>query len=276
MMALTSLLSRAVIARRHVRRPDQREPERRLKARHAGLDHRRNLRHLAGAPVGAHREDLDLAVLDQRQARAERSEGDVDAAFGKVDDRLRGRTVRNVIELDAGHVREHLGREMRDAAEPYRRIIQNAGLRFRQREQLTHVLHRQLRRHRQRIGHDADHRDRREILDRIVDQLGVDDGVGDVRGGRRHAERVAVGRGLGDRIGADGAAGAGAVLDHDGLPEPFAELGGDQPSDHVDRRPRRQRDNHADLPAGPCILGAGVGDDGKHRQQRDGNAPHSR
>ena len=135
---------------------------------------------------------------------------------------------------------------MRDAAEPDRGIAQDAGLRLRQRDQLAHVLDRQLRRHRQRVGHDSDQADRREILHRVVGELGIDDGVGDVRGRGRHAERVAVGRGLGDRIGADGAAGAGAVLDHDGLPEPLAELGRDQPPDHVHRRARRQRDNHAD------------------------------
>ena len=44
MMALTSLLSRAVIAGGRFGGADQREPERRLEARHAGLDHRRNLR----------------------------------------------------------------------------------------------------------------------------------------------------------------------------------------------------------------------------------------
>jgi hypothetical protein len=75
-----------------------------------------------------------------------------------------------------------------------------------------------------------------------------------VRGGGRHAEGVAVRRRLGDRIGADGAARTGAVLDHDGLTETFAELGRHQPPDDIDRRPRRKRDYHADLPVRPrCI-----------------------
>jgi len=39
-----------------------------------------------------------------------------------------------------------------------------------------------------------------------------------------NADRVAVGRGLGDRIGADIAARAGPVLDHDLLAEPVAQL----------------------------------------------------
>ena len=39
----------------------------------------------------------------------------------------------------------------------------------------------------------------------------------------REQQRVAVGRGVGDRRRAGGAAGAAAVLDHDRLPERFAQ-----------------------------------------------------
>jgi len=64
----------------------------------------------------------------------------------------------------------------------------------------------------------------REILDRIVGQAGAETHRDRVRARGGKADGVAVRRRLGDRIGADIAAGARAVLDDNLLPEALAEL----------------------------------------------------
>jgi len=55
--------------------------------------------------------------------------------------------------------------------------------------------------------------------------------------GRGHQQHVAVRRRARDQIGADHAVGPGAVLDHHGLPERFAELDAHQPRHQIECRP---------------------------------------
>ena len=88
------------------------------------------------------------------------------------------------------------------------------GFCFRQRHQLRHGLGR----HRF-VQHDGMRRevgepDRDEILERIVAELGLHERVDGERAVRAGEQRVAVGR-RGHLCGAEAAAGAGAVLDHD-------------------------------------------------------------
>ena len=76
--------------------------------------------------------------------------------------------------------------------------------------------------HHEHVGELRGHADRHEVLQRVVRRLQ------DVRVHRERAhvgqhEGVAVGRGLGDVVDRDVAAGAGAVLDHDLLAELLAE-----------------------------------------------------
>ena len=77
----------------------------------------------------------------------------------------------------------------------------------------------------QRDRHRGDQPDRREILARIVARIGIEARIDRDRAGVAEQQRVAVGLGLGDRAGAEIAAGAGAVIDHDGClsaPESFS------------------------------------------------------
>ena len=90
--------------------------------------------------------------------------------------------------------------------------------------QLFHRMHRQRRMDHQHEGHRRGQRDRREVLAGIVGQLLVERGVGGQRAGRRHEQRVAVGRRLRRRGRRDHGAAAGAVLDDDRLAEPLLEL----------------------------------------------------
>ena len=84
----------------------------------------------------------------------------------------------------------------------------------------------------QHIGALRQQADRGEILDRVVVEL-VEPGI-DRMGHGDDEQGVAVRRRLRDRLGADHAAGAAAVVDHDLLAEAVAELDGDQRA-----RPRR-------------------------------------
>ena len=88
---------------------------------------------------------------------------------------------------------------------------------------------------------DADLRDRREVLDRIVRHLGVETGIDRMRRHRCDEQRVAVGRRLRDHVGADIAARADLVLDEELLVEQLRELGGEDASRRCRsvRRPRR-------------------------------------
>src|SRR6185369_7496255 len=59
-------------------------------------------------------------------------------------------------------------------------------------------------------------------------------------------DRIAVGRRLGDRLRPDIAAGAGAVLDHDGLPKHFGHAAANRARDYVTGTARRECGNEAD------------------------------
>jgi hypothetical protein len=63
--------------------------------------------------------------------------------------------------------------------------------------------------------------------------------------GQQHG--VTIRRGLGDRVGAEIAAGAGAVLDQHRLADPFGQLVGEDPSHRIDAAARRERHHDADV-----------------------------
>jgi hypothetical protein len=65
------------------------------------------------------------------------------------------------------------------------------------------------------------------------------------RADRALPERVAVGRGLGDRVDADGERAAGTVVDDDRLAELFRERGRDDARDVVGGASRRLRNDEA-------------------------------
>ena len=106
---------------------------------------------------------------------------------------------------------------MTDAALTRRGEEDLPGLRLRSRDQLAQILHRQRRMHHHdvRPARDLDHR--RDIGDRIEAQL-VQARVHGVAVGHE-GQGVAVGRRLDAGFDADHAAGAGAVLHHELLPQ---------------------------------------------------------
>ena len=173
-------------------------------------------------------------------------------AADQVGRRLAAAAIRHVGQLDARH-REQLGREQVLAAAVARRgVVDLAGLAAGELDQLLHVPGRQRRMHHHDAGLSADQRDRREVVDRLVRQLGVQrraDGVGL----RCQQQRVAVGWRPGHRLGADRGTRTGPVVDHHLLPQPLAQLLRHHAGRSVDRATRRERHDDADRPAGKVL-----------------------
>ncbi|MNT30522.1 hypothetical protein D3C72_1663200 [compost metagenome] len=118
-------------------------------------------------------------------------------------------------------------------------------------------MHRQCRIHDQQVGHRHQHGHRREILARLVRQVGIERGIDRDGADIAHHDGVAIGRLLGHVVSADIAAGACLVLHHHGLPEPFPQLLADDSRQHVGGSTGRVRDNPFDRLARPGIAGPG-------------------
>ena len=162
---------------------------------------------------------------------------------------------------------EQLAVEMMRRADAARPVAELARIRLRIRDQLGHAVDRQRRIHQQDERQVRDHRDRREVLHRVVAELLVERRIDAHRRARRHQQRVAIGRRLDDRVDADLLARAGTVLDHEGLAELLFE--------HLRAHPRqdvggaRRRERHDDRGASRrIVVGRGRM---TARQERDGN-----
>ena len=110
--------------------------------------------------------------------------------------------------------------------------------------------------HHQHVRNAGDERDRHEVLDRVVRHLRIERRIDRLRADRSHQQRVAVGRRLGDEVGAEVAAGAGLVLDDEGLAERLAELRREGAREDVGRPAGRERHDDADRLVRPRALRA--------------------
>ena len=113
--------------------------------------------------------------------------------------------------------------------------------------------------------HADDAGDRGDVADEVELQIIVERGVDRVRHGGEQ-QRVAVGRGADHGLGADIAAGAGAVFDHEGLPEPLVEPLADQPRRDVDAAAGGKTGNDAHRPGRVILRRGGM------RKRRRGEA----
>ena len=121
--------------------------------------------------------------------------------------------VRHVHDVDAGHQLEQFAAEMLEAADAGRGVIELAGFLLGERQQFLHRFDRQRRIDHQHVRPGGENGNRREGFDRVVFEL-VERRVDRMRD-RYDAERVAVRRRVGAGLGADGAAGAAAIVDID-------------------------------------------------------------
>ena len=113
--------------------------------------------------------------------------------------------------------------------------------------------------HGEHVVHARDHRDRREVFQRVVAQLRIESRVHGERADVAEEQRVAVGRAARDELGADLARRAAAVVDDDLLRPHFAELLRDDAAHEVGGARRRERDDDADGARGEVASAACVG-----------------
>ena len=124
-------------------------------------------------------------------------------------------------------------------------------------------LHRQRRRHLHDVGHPHDAADRHDVGREIEIKPVVERGVDGVRRVDEE-QRVAVGRGLGDRFRRDVAARARTVLDDEGLAEPLGEPFAEQTRQDVIGPACREADHEAHRLVGVGLRQREARSDGQH------------
>ncbi len=145
-------------------------------------------------------------------------------------------------DVDAGRQLEFLPGEMVRSADAGRAEIHLAGIRLGVTDQLRNVARREIE-----VGGEGerrmrDHRHRSEVSSGIVLEIAIHRRAHGQRRGR-YQQRMSVGRRGGDEFGADGAPGAGAVLDHERLSRRSRQPLGEHSPDDVGSRARRERDD---------------------------------
>ena len=156
---------------------------------------------------------------------------------------------------------------MRQAAEAGGSKIELAGLCLGERDEFSHVLGGNVACDHQHFRHGDDQRDRREIFQRFVRHL-FHGGVDGERARTDDADGVAVGIGLGDRIGAERAGLSAAVIDHDRLLGQFRHALADDAGDDVVGTAGRKRHDQFYRFFGKILRG------GRGRQQQQRQAGH--
>ena len=117
--------------------------------------------------------------------------------------------------------------------------------------------------------------DRLEIGDRVVERLLVERLAVGVGAGIADQQGVAVGRGLGDALAADGAGGGADIVDDDRLSEQFAHLQRLDARAHVDAAAGRERNHERDRPRRPVLRRRGCGKGGQYGKAGDRGPGHA-
>ena len=197
------------------------------------LRHRRQLRR-GGMTFGRRDgERLHLAglVLDQR--RGDVVVHHVELTREHVLHRRRTAAIGHMLHVEAGALLQHLAAEMRAGARSAGAEEVLAGIGLHQGHQLRHRVRRKGELGDEDVGHRPQHADRREVLLGIERQLGVERRRDRVAGDGVEPDRVAVGRRLGEDVGADIAARTALVLDDELLAGELAQFLADDARQHV-------------------------------------------
>jgi hypothetical protein len=135
-------------------------------------------------------------------------------------------------------------------------------------DEFRNGLRRQLRVYDQDLRRYAEQADGREVLHRVVADLG-DRGKNRDDRGARPQQGGAVGRRARDRLGGDQAVAADPVLDHELLAECLAQARGGEPPHDVDIAPGREWHQHLHRPLRPALCeGDGGGPDQGYSDKR--------
>ena len=182
--------------------------------------------------------------------------------------RRAGAAVRHLVEVDPGRLLEQHGGEMKRIAHAGVGNVDLAGLALSLLDQLGHGVYFELCRIGDQHGQEASgERHRREILGRIEGQLLVEAGIGRICRDVAKQHGIAVGRRLGDEIGAEIGRRAGLVLDHDRLAGKFGHLLPDEPREEISPAARGIRNDQMNRPGWIGLCG-GILDHG-HRAERE-------
>ena len=126
---------------------------------------------------------------------------------------------------------------------------------LRQRDDVLHRLGREIEPGHQHVGHRPQHGDAGEVLGGVERQPSVERRRDGVRGDGVQPDGVAVGRRLGDRVGADIAARTGAILDDELLAGHLGQLARDDARERVGRPAGREDHDVAHRLVGPVVGG---------------------
>ncbi len=149
-------------------------------------------------------------------------------------------------DVDCGPLLEHFADHVRRRAVARRSEVDLAGVGLGVGNELGDRVHRQLRIGDQEIGAGREQCDRREILDRVIADVGVDRGSDREGRGVAEHQRIAVGFGACGRFGADGAARPGTIVDDDALIKTDRQLLGGEACHGVGRPAGGERHDHLD------------------------------
>ena len=245
----------------------------RVETRQAGFGKRRQLRQQSGVLGGGDRERADIAAVERRARHRNGVEADLEETAHHVEVQRVRAFLRNLLDRDAGLLREQHRGQIIDRADARRAdLIRLLGA-LHQGNQFTDGVNRQILVHQQQRRRRSDQADRGEILARIVADILVKVRAGRQGRGIAQDDRVAVRRCVGDLAGADGAAAAGiATFDDDLLAERDTHLIGDRARHDVVGAARRQRNDQRDRPVRIVVRRdrAGHSERGDRRQNRNG------
>ena len=153
---------------------------------------------------------------------------------------------------------------MRGRSNAGRAVVQLARIGFRVGDELLEIPYAERRVDHEHIGDIGNLHDRYQIGQRVVSESFVERGVHGDRPDRVDDQRIAVGRGPHDEFGADVAASARFVVDHERLLQSLRELLPDAPRKDVGRAAGGERDHGAYRPG---RISLGMRDNGKTGQR---------
>jgi cytochrome o ubiquinol oxidase subunit 1 len=248
---------------------DDTGPIRRLETGHALFGDGRHIGQLRKPRRAANAQSDQRAGLHMRAQHLNVEEQHLDSTRQKIIQRRRRAGIGHVRHVEAGGGAKQLRRKMRHGTGARRAEVEPVALGLRQIDEFRHGLHAEAggRDHHFRRLHREDHGlqiarpDVRHFLQRRRDGE---------RPGAGQRDRVAIGRGLCDHVGAIDAAGAAAIVDDDRLAQRLRHGLRENARDDVGRAARGERHDEADGTFGPALREGGGGAEVRREYRKSG------
>jgi len=237
------------------------------------FDQRRHLGHHRGALGAGDGQSAQLALLRRTESGRHGREGDLDLLAEQAQHDVGRALVGDMDVVDAGGEAERLGRQVGEAADAARTVVQLAGIGLGERDELGDRLGRRRRRHHHQRRDARQHGDRHEVLLGVVVELPVEELVLHVAAGQ-HQQRVAVRCRARRRLGADIAGGARLVLDDELLAEPLGQPLRRLPRRHIRRAAGDERHDDAHRLVGVLGLRRPACEQRQQRREQDKRTVH--